>query len=83
VKLSTGDRYAKTFPDIVELLIARRLGRTLSCREGCLVQAIALIGLFVAIYLFAVSGAFMWIVTTFAHWYASQFHFPGAPAPSP
>ena len=83
VKLSTGGRYARTFPDLVELLVARRLGRTLSVKQGCLVQGVALIGLLVALYLFVISGAFMWIVTTVAHWYASQVHLSGAPTTSP
>ena len=83
VELGTGGRYARTFPDVVELLMARRLGRSLSRKEGCLVQGLALVGLLFAIYLFAVSGAFMWLVTTFAEWYASQVTLPGAPTPSP
>jgi ssDNA-binding Zn-finger/Zn-ribbon topoisomerase 1 len=83
VELSTGGRYARSFPDLVELVIARSLGRTLSRKEGCLVEGLALVGLLVAIYLFAVSGAFMWVVTTFAEWFSSQVRLPGAPTPSP
>ncbi len=83
VELSTGGRYARSFPDLVELVVARRLDRTLSRKEGCLVQGLALVGLLVAIYLFAVSGAFMWIVTTFANWFSSQVHLQGTPTPSP
>jgi hypothetical protein len=83
VELSTGGRNARNVPDLVELVIARRLGRTLSRKEGCLVQGLALVGLLVAIYLVAVSGAFMWFVTTFAEWFASQVTLPGAPTPSP
>ena len=83
IELSTGGRNARNVPDLVELVIARRLGRTLSRKEGCLVQGLALVGLLVAIYLVAVSGAFMWFVTTFAEWFASQVTLPGAPTPSP
>jgi hypothetical protein len=81
--LSAGGRYARSFPDLVELVIARRLGRTLSRKEGCLVQGLALIGLVLAVYLFVASGAFIWIVTRFADWFAHQVRLPGGPTPSP
>jgi hypothetical protein len=81
--VSTGGRNARNVPDLVELVIARRLGRTLSRKEGCLVQGLALIGVLLAIYFVAVSGAFMWLVTTFAEWFANQVTLPGAPTPSP
>jgi hypothetical protein len=83
--LSAGGRYARDFPDLVELLVARRLGRSLSRKEGCLVQVVALIALFGAIYLFVASGAFMWIVTWVAEWMAGQFKFQigGSPTPTP
>ena len=85
VRLSTGGRYARDFPDVMELLVARLVGRTLSRSEGCLVQVLALLGLLAIVYLFVASGAFMWIVTWVSEWLAGQFKFQigGSPTPSP
>src|SRR4051794_15808202 len=42
-RLSTGGKYAKDAPEVIELLVARVIGRDLSLREGCLVQGIGLV----------------------------------------
>jgi hypothetical protein len=82
-RLSSGGRYAKNLPEVVELLVARAIGRDLSGREGCAVQLIALLAFFVVVYWFFTSGLFAAIVTPIAEWYAHQFHFGPTPAPSP
>jgi hypothetical protein len=70
-KLSAGGR-ARNIPDVVELLVARAIGRNLTPIQGCIVQVLAVAifaGLF---YAFLVSGLFMRVVDLFAQWYASQ-----------
>jgi hypothetical protein len=80
-----GGRYARDFPDVIELLVARLVGRTLSRSEGCLVQVLALLALLAIVYLFVASGAFIRIVTFVSEWLAGQFKFQigGARTPSP
>ncbi len=69
-------------PEVVELLVARAIGRNLSSAEGCAVQIIALIALLAIVYLVVASGLFTAIVTAIAEWYAHQIHFGPTPAPS-
>ena len=82
-KLSQGGRYARSLPDLVELLIARRIGRNLTTREGCATQVLAVVGLLAVLYLLVASGALAWILTTFASWFAHQIKLPGAASPTP
>jgi hypothetical protein len=82
-KLSTGGRHARDLPDVVELLVARAIGRNLTPIQGCIVQilAVAVFG-FLLWALFA-SGLFLRIVEPFAQWYTSQMHFGPTPSPGP
>ena len=79
-KLSAGGR-ARNLPDVVELLVARAIGRNLTPIQGCIVQILAVIVFAGLVYSFFVSGLFMRVVEPFAEWYASQV-FP-APTAAP
>jgi len=82
-KLSTGRRRARDLPDVVELLVARAIGRNLTPVQGCIVQilAVAVIG-FLLWAMFA-SGLFLRIIDPFVQWYTSQMHFGPTPSPAP
>ena len=81
--LSDGGRHAKSLPDVVELLVARRLGRTLKPWEGCLVQGAALLIFLAIVYWFFVSGMFYTVTKPIVEWYVHQIHFGPAATPSP
>jgi hypothetical protein len=70
-KLSGGGR-ARNLPDVVELLVARAIGRNLTPIQGCIVQVLAVVILVGLVYALFVSGLFMRVVEPFAHWYSSQ-----------
>ena len=70
-KLSAGGR-ARSIPDVVELLVARAIGRNLTPIQGCVVQVLAVVVFASLVYAFFVSGLFMRVVEPFAQWYASQ-----------
>lgn len=70
-KLSAGGR-ARNVPDMVELLVARAIGRNLTPIQGCIVQVIAVAILAGLVYAFFVSGLFMRVVEPLAQWYTSQ-----------
>ena len=70
-KLSAGGR-ARNVPDVVELLVARAIGRNLTPIQGCIVQVLAVVILVGLVYAFFVSGLFMRVVEPFAQWYAGQ-----------
>ncbi len=80
-RLSLGGR-PKGIADYVELLVARRVGRDLTKREGCLVQGVTIVVFLALIYWFVSSGALVTISKLFADWYAHQFTLPGSPTPS-
>ena len=70
-KLSTGGR-ARNLPDVVELMVARAIGRNLTPIQGCIVQVLAVAVFAGLVYAFFVSGLFIRVVEPFAQWYASQ-----------
>ncbi len=70
-KLSMGGR-PKTIPDVVELVVARAIGRNLTPLQGFLVQAVAIVVLVMAVIWLFSSGLFARIVDPFIDWYASQ-----------
>jgi hypothetical protein len=82
-KLSSGGRRASDLPDVVELLVARAIGRNLTPIQGCIVQilAVAVFG-FLLWALFA-SGLILRIIEPFVQWYTSQMHFGPTPSPTP
>jgi ssDNA-binding Zn-finger/Zn-ribbon topoisomerase 1 len=82
-RLSDGRREPRNVPDVIELLVARRLGRNLGIWEGFAVQIVAIGAVLALVWAFAASGAFMWTMTQFANWYASQVHFAAAPVATP
>jgi hypothetical protein len=82
-RLSFGGRYANSASDIIELLIARGLGRNLTKREGCLVQAGATLLLIAVAYWFLASGAFAAIIRLLTEWYLHLVAIPGLPKASP
>jgi hypothetical protein len=83
LRLEPNRRYARNVPDVVELLIARRLGRNLRRWEGCLVQSLAIVTVIAVFYWFVASGTLVAITTELTRWYVSQIHISGAPTPSP
>jgi hypothetical protein len=70
-KLSAGGR-ARSVPDVVELLVARTIGRDLTPIQGWIVQVLAVAIFAGLVYAFFVSGLFMRVVEPIAQWYASQ-----------
>jgi hypothetical protein len=81
-RLSLGGR-PKGIGDYAELVVARTIGRNLNKREGCLVQALAIVLFICLVYAVFASGLFLTIVTAFSEWYAQQIKLPGAPTPMP
>jgi hypothetical protein len=81
-RLSAGGR-PRTIPDVVELLVARRLGRNLGLFHGFLVQAITLLVILAAIWVFVASGLFLDLVNAFSRWYTDLVMSPLRPTPSP
>lgn len=82
-KLSAGGRYARNLPDVVELLVARAIGRNLTPIQGCIVQILAVVVFAALVYALFVSGLFMRIVDPFVQWYASQMQIGPAPTSAP
>ena len=78
--LSLGGR-PRGFADDVELIVARRVGRTLSPIEGCLVQIGALILAGIVIWALFASGVVAAVAEGLGHYMASQMRF--GPSPSP
>jgi len=83
VRLSSGGRYAKSLPEVVEVVFARLIGRDLGTWEGCAVQLLALVVFAAVVYWVFASGLFAAILTPIAEWYAHQLHFGPVPTPSP
>ena len=79
-KLSGGGR-ARNLPDVVELLVARAIGRNLTPIQGCIVQVLAVVVFAGLLYALFVSGLFMRVAETFAQWYANQVFPPPSAAP--
>jgi hypothetical protein len=73
----------RNIPDVVELLVARAIGRNLTPFQGFVVQfvAIILVVLFV-MWLFS-SGLFFRIVQPFVDWYVTQVGLGPSPTPRP
>jgi hypothetical protein len=63
-------------------LVAHAIGRNLTRREGCAVQAVAIVLLFVFIYWLFASGTFVAIITPLVEWYSHQVRFGPTPTPS-
>ena len=80
-RLSLGGR-PKGFADNVELLVAKRIGRNLTKREGCLVQGVTILLAFLAIYWFFTSPLYVELIKAISEWYAHQIRLPGAPGPT-
>jgi hypothetical protein len=81
-RLSSGGRYAENLPEVIELLVARAIGRDLGTWEGCAVQIVALLVFLAIVYWIFASGLFIAIVKPLAEWYAHQVHFGPVPTPS-
>lgn len=81
-RLSLGGR-PKGVGDYTELAVARIVGRDLTKREGCLVQAVAILVLVGLSYWFLTSALYVDILKALANWYAHQIKFPGAATPIP
>lgn len=79
-KLSAGGR-ARDLPDVVELLVARAIGRNLTPIQGCIVQVLAVVVFAGLVYAFFVSGLFMRVVEPLAQWYTDQVFSTPTPAP--
>jgi hypothetical protein len=82
-KLSTGGRRARDLPDVVELLVARAIGRNLTPIQGCIVQVLAVAVFGFLVWALFASGLFLRIVEPFAQWYTNQMHFGPTPPPAP
>ena len=80
IGLSAGGR-ARGLPDYVELLVARRVGRTLTPAQGCLVQVVAVMIVGLLLWAAFASGLVAGVVHAFGQWYASQLHFGPTPKP--
>lgn len=79
-RLSLGGR-PRNLPDYVELLVARRVGRTLGPWEGCIVQIIALVVFVVLVWAAFASGLVTAVAEVFARWYTSVVHLGPTAAP--
>jgi hypothetical protein len=82
-RLSDGRRYARNVPDVVELLVARRIGRELGPWEGCVVQLLALVVFLAIVYWVFASGLFFAVTKPLIDWYVHQIHFGPVPTPTP
>jgi ssDNA-binding Zn-finger/Zn-ribbon topoisomerase 1 len=82
-KLSTGSRRARDLPDVVELLVARAVGRNLTPIQGCIVQIVAVAVFGFLLWALFASGLIMRILEPLAQWYTSQMHFGPTPSPGP
>ncbi len=81
-QLSAGGR-ARSLPDVVELLVARAIGRNLSPIQGCAVQIAAVVVFVFAVWAFYASGLAMQIIEPIVDWYASQVHVGPSASPLP
>lgn len=81
-KLSTGGK-PRNLPDVVELLVARAIGRNLTPIQGCIVQILAVLILGFLVWALFASGLFIRIVEPFVQWYTSQMHFGPSPSSAP
>lgn len=81
-RLSLGGR-PRGIGDYAELVVARFVGRDLNKREGCLVQAVAILAFIGLLYWFVASGLMVDLAKVFADWYSHQITLPGAPRPTP
>jgi hypothetical protein len=82
-KLSTGGRRARDLPDVVELLVARAIGRNLTPIQGCIVQVLAVAVFGFLLWALFASGLIIRILEPFVQWYTSQMHFGPSPSPAP
>jgi hypothetical protein len=71
----------RSLPDYVDLLVARRVGRTLGPMEGCIVQIVAIVILAALVWVAFASGLVAAIAEVFARWYTSVIHLGPTPTP--
>ena len=79
-RLSLGGR-PRSLPDYIELLVARRVGRTLGPMEGCIVQIVALLVFAALVWAAFASDLVTAIAEVFARWYTSVIHLGPAATP--